>query len=373
MKIAFIYDVVYPYVKGGVERRLYELGKRLARKHEIVWLTLKWWEGEDRIEKEGIQIVSMGDPKELYHGGKRSISEAVYFAWKLLFRRETLRDFDVVDCQEFPYLSCYTCRLSLPKETSFVITWHEFWGSYWRDYLGTAGIIGLQIERGLTKLTKHHIAVSKTTKNFLKEMGISGTLVPNGIDFKEIDKIRRGEKGFDFLFVGRLVKHKNVDLLLRSVAHVKKEYPDVTLGIIGDGPERSKLEFLAKDLGISSNVEFLGFLENHEDVISVMKSSKVFAFPSGREGFGMVVLEANASGIPAVVVDHPLNASKDLIVPWKNGFVSKNSEKDFAEHLIVAYEEWKRLGKKAKSMARKYDWDLIAKGLEKYYRGILND
>jgi len=117
----------------------------------------------------------------------------------------------------------------------------------------------------------------------------------------------------------------------------------------------------------------LGFLENHEDVISVMKSSKVFAFPSGREGFGMVVLEANASGIPAVVVDHPLNASKDLIVPWKNGFVSKNSEKDFAEHLIVAYEEWKRLGKNAKSMTRKYDWDLIAKGLEKYYRGILND
>ena len=373
MKIAFIYDVVYPYVKGGVERRLYELGKRLARKHEVVWLTLKWWEGEDRIEKEGIQIVSMGDPKELYHGGKRSISEAVYFAWKLLFRRETLRDFDVVDCQEFPYLSCYTSRLNLPKETSFVITWHEFWGSYWRDYLGTAGIIGLQIERGLTKLTKHHIAVSKTTKNFLKEMGISATLIPNGIDFKEIDKIRRGEKGFDFLFVGRLVKHKNVDLLLRSVAHVKKEYPDVTLGIIGDGPERSKLEFLAKDLGISSNVEFLGFLENHEDVISVMKSSKVFAFPSGREGFGMVVLEANASGIPAVVVDHPLNASKDLIVPWKNGFVSKNSEKDFAEHLIVAYEEWKRLGKNAKSMTRKYDWDLIAKGLEKYYRGILND
>ena len=103
-----------------------------------------------------------------------------------------------------------------------------------------------------------------------------------------------------------------------------------------------------------------------------MKSSKVFAFPSGREGFGMVVLEANASGIPAVVVDHPLNASKDLIVPWKNGFVSKNNEKDFAEHLITAYEDEKRLGEKAKSMARSYDWDLIVEDLEKYYRGILN-
>ncbi|USS41091.1 glycosyltransferase family 4 protein [Thermococcus aggregans] len=371
MRIAFIYDVVYPYVKGGVEKRLYELGKRLARKHEVVWFTLKWWEGKDTIEKDGIQIISVGDSKTLYHGGRRSISEAIYFAWKMLLKG-SLGDFDVIDCQEFPYLSCYTSRLNLPKGASFVITWHEFWGKYWKDYLGSAGIVGVKIEKGLTKLTRHHIAVSKITKDYLKEIGVSAALVPNGIDFKKIDKIKKGERSFDFLFVGRLVRHKNVDFLLRSIAHVKREHPDITLGIIGDGPERDNLELLARELGISSNVEFLGFLENHEEVISTMKSSKVFAFPSLREGFGIVVLEANASGLPAVVVDHPLNASKDLIVPWKNGFVSKNSEKDFAEHLIVAYEHKKRLGKTAKSVAKKYDWDLIAKELEKYYRGILN-
>lgn len=70
---------------------------------------------------------------------------------------------------------------------------------------------------------------------------------------------------------------------------------------------------LTNELDLKGNVEFTGFLEDYQDVIAHMKSSKVLVLPSVREGFGMVVLEANACGVPVVVVDHPMNAAKDLV------------------------------------------------------------
>ena len=60
-------------------------------------------------------------------------------------------------------------------------------------------------------------------------------------------------------------------------------------------------------------------MENYDDLIGYMKSSKVFVLPSTREGFGIVVIEANACGFPVVVVNHKMNAATDLVVDGING------------------------------------------------------
>ena len=123
------------------------------------------------------------------------------------------------------------------------------------------------------------------------------------------------------IFAGRLLPNKNVALLLESLPILIRDHPELGCLIVGEGPERADLEGLASRLGISASVTFLDFLPSHDDVIALMKQSKVFVLPSVREGFGLVVLEANACGLPVVTVDHPDNASRHLVEDGRNGFV----------------------------------------------------
>ena len=110
MKIAFVYDAVYPWVKGGAEMRIHELGRRLsARGHDVHLFGIKWWEGGDVIEYEGMTLHGVW-ARELYVAGKRSISEALVFSVKL-FPSLIKEKFDLIDVSVFPYFSCFTVKL----------------------------------------------------------------------------------------------------------------------------------------------------------------------------------------------------------------------------------------------------------------------
>jgi glycosyltransferase involved in cell wall biosynthesis len=136
MKIAYVYDAVYPWVKGGAELRIYELSKRFAnRGHEVHCYGIKWWEGDKEILKDNVHLHGIFRPMPLYSGERRSIKEAIYFAIKVLSLLN--QEFDLIDCQEFPYLPCFSAKLAsgLRRQELF-ITWHEVWGDYWYEYLG---------------------------------------------------------------------------------------------------------------------------------------------------------------------------------------------------------------------------------------------
>lgn len=364
MRIAFVYDAVYPWVKGGVERRIYEIGRRLSRNHEVYWLGLKWWSGKD-MELDGIILRGVGEKKTLYVDGKRSIWEAIYFGLKTL---SGFKDsFDFIDVQAFPYFSCFSSKInSIVKKSVLAITWHEFWCDYWFEYLGAKGFVGWAVERAVCKLTNRHIAVSRTTQRSLEKIGVDAEVIPNGIDFERIRSIDKSKEESDVIFAGRLIREKNVDLLIRAVKLLKDHFPDIKCVIIGDGPEKEALKKLSADLGLNSNIVFKGFLENHEEVISYMKSSKVFVLPSTREGFGIVVLEANACGLPVVTVKHFRNASCDLITDNLNGFLCLPSEEAIMESILMAMEKDMRNG--CFENAMNYDWNKIV-SLYKHFLG----
>ena len=375
MKIAYIYDAVYPWIKGGAEKRIYEISKRLVeRGHEVHWYGIKWWEGEKDIVKDGIYLHGIGKWDNLYVEGRRSIKEAIYFARKLLFPLMK-EDFDVIDCQAFPYFSCFSAKIcSSVKRTPLVITWHEIWDDYWYEYLGKKGVFGKWAEKMTTHLTDKMIAVSERTKKDLERIGVGVRkeirIIPNGTDFGKIGRIKASDEESDVIFAGRLIKEKNVDVLIKTVNLVKKEIPDVKCVIIGDGPEKKELEKLAYDLGLENNLEFTGFLDDYDEVISYMKSSKVFVLPSTREGFGIVALEANACGLPVVTVNHRRNAACDFIANGENGFICELSEEDIAKNILRELDEKKSRGRKCIENAKKYDWNEISLLTESFYGNL---
>ncbi len=377
MKIAFIYDAVYPWVKGGAEKRVYELAKRLAeRGHEVHWYSIGWWWTENDhtdTSMDGIKLHGVSDPINLYSDDRRSIKEALIFSLKLL--KPLFKDsYDVVDCQGFPFFSCFTAKIhSGLGKSKLIITLHEVWGDYWYTYLGKPGIFGKIVERVMLSLTNNIITVSSKTKKDLKKIKKSekSVIIPNGIDFNHITEIKHSHEESTIIFAGRLIKEKNVDVLIRSLVIVKEKIPDFICLIIGNGPERSKLEKLALDLQLTDNIIFKDFMENYDDLIGYMKSSKVLVLPSTREGFGMVVIEANACGIPVVTVNHHMNAAVDLVVDGVNGYKTQLETNDMADKTIKSIESHNEFRDKCIEMSRGYDWEIIVDSLEKVYRKII--
>jgi L-malate glycosyltransferase len=377
MKIAYIYDALYPWVKGGAEKRMYEMARRMTQKgHEVHCYSWGWWwsdQGKKDIIYEGIHLHGIGEPRQLYSNNRRSIKEAILFAVKLLpcLWKE---NFDVVDCQGFPFFSCFTAKIhALTGRSTLIITLLEVWGDYWYTYIGFLGFFGKILEKMVLHLSNNIISISEKTKNdFLKIRKLKGTvIIPPGIDCKEISEVPPKKGEWDIIFAGRLIKEKNVDLLIASLPIVKKNNPHVSCLIIGDGPEMDNLKKLATELNLLHNLEFIGFLDNVPDVLGYMKSSKVFVLPSEREGFGMVVVEANACGIPVVVVEGSMNASVDLVKEGINGFIAKANENDVALKINHSLIERENLREKCIESATKYDWNNIIYSLENYYQNSL--
>jgi len=377
MKIAYVYDAVYPWIKGGAEKRVYEISKRLVeRGHEVHWFGLKWWDGEKDIVKDGIYLHGIGEWDDLYVDGRRSIREGIYFGLKTLTGLKG--DFDVIDCQEFPYFPCFSAKMhSLVKRSALVITWYEIWGDYWFEYLGKKGVFGWMVERLTAKLPKLAVPISETIKEDLKTLKVSESImrvVPNGVDFYRLQEIRPSDEKFDVIYVGRLISHKNVDVLLRAISIVRERIPDVRCAIVGDGPMMNELRAMSNGLDLDENVRFSGFIESDEDVYARMKSSKVFVLPSTREGFPNTILEANSCGLPAIIVRHEKNAGVGVVKDGYNGFILNLSPDEIAERIVYLLQnenELDGLSKNAMEFAKGYDWGVIVEKIERVYEEAL--
>jgi glycosyltransferase involved in cell wall biosynthesis len=373
MKIAFVYDVIYPYVKGGVEKRVWELATRLSRRgHEVHLFGMKFWDGEDTINREGVFLHGVCPVQKLYAGGRRSLWQAIYFSMHLISPLLKER-FDIIDCQQFPYFSCFSAKFcSKLKKIPLVITWHEIWGDYWYEYLGWKGFVGKTIERLVARLTSENVAVSKTTAKDLNNLGLNYeiNIIPNGIDLAKFRSISPSCGSWDIIFVGRLIKEKHADLLIHAVTLLHHENPNIHVIIIGEGPEYLKIKHHIDDKKMNDSILMCGFYRNHDDLISQLKSSKVFVLPSTREGFGITALEALACGLPVVTVDHPANAIRDLITE-NNGFLCSLSARDLADKISLALRNYSMMRDACIVSAESFDWDNIISDIESYYQWVI--
>ena len=336
---------------------------------------MKWWEGPDHVMESGVHLHAISRLYPLYAGGRRSILEGVAFGLACLKLMRPSFKPDLIEVDHMPYFPLFTMKLvSLVKRRTMIATWHEVWGlEYWQQYLGTVGgFLAALLERFTVLMPDKIVASSNTTARRLETMMHAKkpiVVVANGIDAELIARVTPSAFASDIIYAGRLLEHKNVDMIIRALALLQHDYPDLRCVIIGDGPERANIERLAKRLNVSQHVQFLGFLADHSEVISHLKASRVFAFPSTREGFGITVLEANASGLPVVTPDYPDNAARDLIKSGRNGLLCAPNPADLAEKLSMILAGKPRFTRKSVTTeAGNYHWTAIAEQADKVWQ-----
>jgi|TARA_B100001964_G_scaffold244163_1_gene324540 glycosyltransferase involved in cell wall biosynthesis len=331
MKICIISDVFYPYLMGGAERRYWEISKRLAKKHDVHVYTMRWYDYPKEEEVFGVKIHRLNVPKGLYTKGRRSIGDALRFAFSLFPIILKRHKFDIIEANQFPFLHLFPAKIIAMRETApLIITWHEVWGKYWDRYMENAlyRTIGKTIEQISSYLPNKIVAVSTKTKdNLIKKLGVNPMkidIIPNGINLRYINTIKSKKIKNRVLYAGRLLPHKNLDVLINAMPKVLEVFPDATLNIVGEGPSKGELEDMANSLGINNKVKFLGQID-YKEVIKQIKSASIFVQPSTREGFGISIVEAMACKTPVIGVN-ARNSSVSEIINGENGILCELNE-----------------------------------------------
>lgn len=125
-----------------------------------------------------------------------------------------------------------------------------------------------------------------------------------------------------------------------------------------------------RDLGMIGVRNEIKVIQNGIDFVMIIgdgPSSKVFVLPSRREGCGIVALEANASGLPVITVNHKMNAACDFINNNGNGFICELSEEEITEKILIALDRREDMKRECVENARGYDWDNTVNLTESFF------
>ena len=328
LRIALVFDALFPVTKGGAERWFTALATELAAQgHDVTYVTSSRGAAPDNLPFAVAEVAHGG---ALYTSdGSRRLASSVRFGaatgWWLLRNR---RHFDAFYVHQTPLFSVIAARLALGGRRPWAVEWIEWWTrDYWRRYApGLVGRAGYVVQHLALRATPRATVFARSTERRLREArpALSATFLPGQvIDRTEYPSRPEGSSDVPLvLFVGRLVPEKHPDAVIETIAELSRTRP-VRARIIGQGPLLTELRRRAASSG--ADIEVLGAVDEQALDVSYAEAA-VLLHPSEREGFGLVVVEAASRGVPIVVVDGPDNAAVELVIPGVNGQVSPTRE-----------------------------------------------
>ncbi|MBS3172159.1 glycosyltransferase family 4 protein [Candidatus Woesearchaeota archaeon] len=374
MKIIYISEY-FPYsenenISGGVENRCYNIAKRLAKNNNITVIT-SWKKGQARKQVlNNINVIRVG-PNHEYSNEKNIISR-LRFTIAAYNTAKRLKA-DITEGYNFiTYLPVYYAAKK--NHSKKIITYHEIWIGDWIKNKGIiTGILGEIWERKTLSLKWDKIiSVSNFTADKISKYQKRIKVIPNGIDLKQYNIKSKKYENPTIITVSRLTKFKRIKDIIYAIYLIKKETPNIKLIIAGKGDEINNLKYLTKKLKLENNVEFTGFIDN-EKLKVLLKKSHIFCSASVLEGFGIVILEAMASGLPYVCSD--IQAFKEVTNNGKGGFIfKKKNHIDLANKIKILIKNKKiynQKTKEAKEIVNKYDWNKISEEIIKLYHESL--
>jgi glycosyltransferase involved in cell wall biosynthesis len=341
VRVCIVYDCLYPFTIGGAERWYRNLAERLASSgHEVTFLTRRQWERGADPGVAGVRVLAVSPRMGLYARDRRRLLPPIVFGLGVLIHLlRHGRRYDVVHTASFPYFSLLAAGAAA-KQGGFriLVDWHEIWTrDYWRDYAGAvAGWIGWRIQKACARVPQRAFCFSKLHERRLREEGFAGKLTRlegqyAGSPPPEAPEATRPVA----VYAGRHVPEKRVTALVPALAKAMEAIPDLRGEIYGDGPERGRVLEAIERSGLAGRVVAPGFVPA-EELERAMTSALCFVLASEREGYGLVIVEAAAKGVPSVVVEGPDNAATELIESNVNGVVAPSADPDDLAKAIVS-------------------------------------
>ena len=377
-RVLVIFDLCFPFTKGGAQRRFYEVSRVLvSRGWKVDWLTFKAWDGQRTIQHEGMSYIGLGELPHLYgEDGKRKGTEPLIFAWEIVKNLGRLRKYDVIWVGQWPLLHVIPvlASSSFLFRKRVVLDWWEVWSfKLWTRYRRTLGLVGFCVEQlTLRVFAPIHVIVTDTGVEEDRLRAITGLRaeihrISNGVPREEIGDVGEAQsKLVDIVSLGRLKDHKRVDLLLSALILLKERYGEQpTVEIIGDGPERERLEAVVREHGLEK-VVFHGFVEDMRSVYSIVKSARVCVITTQSGGGGnLTLLEAYGCGVPVVAFRIEEGIDPHLVEHGRSGLlVSPPTHEALAENLrslLCDPEKLDAMGKRCLEKARDLSWSSIAR------------
>lgn len=209
--------------------------------------------------------------------------------------------------------------------------------------------------------------VSASSEQDLKDYGFKKVFIlPMGLSAKPLDRVKEKEPAPTIVFIGRLKRHKLPDHALKAFSLIKEQLPDSKMWVIGDGIMLEKLKKMNM-----KDVIFYGHIGNSQKY-DLLRKAHLLLMPSIREGWGLVVTEANAMGTPAVAYNVP--GLRDSVIDGRTGILLKeNSPKNLAKEatsLLTNESLLKRYSAEALSYSNNFSWDNTATAFDKIIRQV---
>jgi len=205
-----------------------------------------------------------------------------------------------------------------------------------------------KIQKWVIRKADKIIVPSKFLKKIVSEWGINPKKIKIIYNTFEGIKSNHKEQRENFLLsVGRLVPWKGFDILIKALSELPK---DISLKIVGIGPEKKKLEKLVFKLGLEKRIKFLGSIL-HKDLLKLMKRAKIFVLNTGYEGLPHIVLEAMGTGL--VVITTNVCGNSEVVKDNHNGLLIEYNNKKQIKEAISRLWKNKELRKKFTENAKK--------------------
>ncbi|MHB8277211.1 MAG: glycosyltransferase family 4 protein [Candidatus Humimicrobiaceae bacterium] len=198
--------------------------------------------------------------------------------------------------------------------------------------------------------------------------------IPFGVNLKYFNIIsNKMHSPIRLLFVGRFAKQKNIPLLIQSFKLIiERNHQDIELHIVGDGEEKSKIIALIKSENLEKKVILHGALRGKK-LYEIYSNSDIFILTSKYESFGIVLIEAMASGLPIIASN--ILAVRNIIENGKTGLLVKTTPEDFAEAIEKLLNNPKlreKLSENVLKKVKKYTWTKTVQKFENIYREVIN-
>lgn len=346
-------DITNP-LAGGAEVHLHEVFERIAARGHSVTLFCHAFRGAPAEEvRNGIRIIRRGN--------RMLFNFTLLIQYLRRFRKE---DFDIVvdDVNKIPF---YT-PLFAGKPVQ-VVTHHLFGKSIFLEAFFPFAAYVYLAERLIKPIYRHNhfiIGSPSTRDEYIKwgfpenQISVINYCVNHSVYYPDNSN---SYKNYLIGYFGRLKKYKCADHLLQAFTRLKEEYPELRLKIIGDGDDRPRLELLARELGIGTRVEFLGFVREEEKA-PILQEMNFVVNTSSKEGWGLTVVEANACGAPVIAAN--VQGLRDSVLDEKTGLLYEFGNVDELtakiRYLLDHPERRNALREQAIHWAKSFDWERAA-------------